>query len=216
MSELSRRSFIATSVGALSLLHDPLAAFACDESAAAGLPSRLNVAHAARQNLRVYLENQSALGLAGLVSMETVTGELGTYEANGLFLFPYAKANAPAALPAAYLPVGDEQIATTRPFIPAGIALEEQFCRFVLKAPPESFIGFVVDAPVPAYLARHAWFTNVDDLAAGKSVGIHWTSGNLNPPWFAGSTWIPPETDAGARWRSLVVDGLREAASPIA
>jgi hypothetical protein len=36
MSDLSRRSFIATSVAALSLLHDPLRALACDEFAPAG------------------------------------------------------------------------------------------------------------------------------------------------------------------------------------
>jgi hypothetical protein len=74
----------------------------------------------------------------------------------------------------------------------------------------------VVDAPVPDYLAHYPWFTNVDDLAAGKSVGIRWTSGNLNPPWFAGSTWIPPDTGHGAYWRNRIVDGLREAAAPIA
>jgi hypothetical protein len=216
MSDLSRRSFIATSVGALSLLHDPLRALACSESAAAGLASRLNVAQSTRQNLRAFMEGEGALGLAGLVSMTRVTGELGTYDANALFLFPWAKANAPIRLPAAYLPVGNEAVATTAPFTPAGIALDEHFCRYVLQAPPESFIGFVVDAPVPDYLAHYPWFTNVDDLAAGRSVGIRWTSGNLNPPWFAGSTWIPPETSHGAYWRNRIVDGLREAAARIA
>ena len=215
MSAISRRSFIATSAGALALLSDPLSALACEELDSAAPASRLNVAHSARQNLRTFLASDGALGLAGLVSMETVTGELGTYAANALFLFPYTKENAPAALPAAYLPVGDEQVATTTPFTPAGIALDEHFCRFVLKAPPESFIGFVIEKPVADYLAQHAWFTNVDDLA-GKSVGIYWTSGNLNPPWFAGSTWLPPGAADGAYWRQRIVDGLREAASPIA
>ena len=216
MSDLSRRSFIATSVGALSLLHDPLRALACSELEGAGLASRLNIAQSTRRNLRTFVESKGALGLAGLVSMTAVTGELGSYDANALFLFPWVKAHAPAPLPAAYLPVGNEEVAAATPFTPAGIALDEHFCRFVLKAPPENFIGFVVDTPVPAYLARHPWFTNVDDLAAGKGVGIHWTSGNLNPPWFAGSTWIPPETGYGAYWRNRIVDGLREAASPIA
>jgi hypothetical protein len=215
MNELSRRSFIATSAGALVLLRDPLSALACEELDSAGLPSRLNVAHAARQNLRAFLASDGAVGLAGLVSMETVRGELGTYAANALFLFPYVKENAPGALTAVYLPVGDEQVATATPFSPAGIALDEHFCRFVLKAPPESFVGFVIEKPVAAYLAQHPWFTNVDDLA-GKSVGIHWTSGNLNPVWFAGSTWIPPQTADGAYWRQRIVKGLREAASPIA
>ena len=212
MSELSRRSFVATSASALALLGDPLTALACEELDSARLASRLNVAQAARHNLRTFLAHQDVLGLAGLVSMETVTGELGTYAANALFLFPYAKENAPAALPAAYLPVGEEQIAATTPFTPAGIALDEQFCRYVLKAPPESFIGFGVDTPVAGYLAQHPWFTNLD-LASGKSVGIRWTSGNLNPPWFTGSTWIAPDTRDAASLRSLVVDGLREAAA---
>jgi hypothetical protein len=216
MRDLNRRSFIGTSVGALALLNDPLAALACSESAAAALPSRLNVAHAARQNLRAYFKNESALGLAGLVSMETVKGEFGTYAANSLFLFPYTKPNGPSALPAAYLPVGEEGIATTMPFTPAGLALDEQFCRYVLQAPPESFIGFVIEKPVAEYLAHYPWFTNVHDLVEGKSVGIHWTSGNLNPRWFNGSTWIPPGTTDGAHWRRLIVDGLREAASPVA
>jgi hypothetical protein len=216
MRELSRRSFIATSVGALAILNDPLTALACSESTAAGLPSRLNVADAARQNLRAYLKNDGALGLAGLVSMEIVKGELGNYAANSLFLFPYTKANAPTALPAAFLPVGEEGIAATTPFTPVGLAPEEHFSRFVLQAPPESFIGFAVDVPVAKYLSRYPWFTNVDDLAQGKSVGIHWTSGNLNPPWFNGSSWVPPETENGAYWRSRIVGFLREAASATA
>lgn len=212
MHDLSRRSFISTSVGAITLLQGPVGALACDETASAGLPSRLNVVHAARQNLRAYLDNESALGLAGLVSRTTVTGELGTYAAGSLFLFPWTKADAPTALPAAYLPVGVEQVATSTPFVPVGLALDEQFCRYVLRAPLENFVGFVVDAPVADHLAHYPWFTNVE-LAGGKSVGIRWTSGNLNPPWFAGSTWAPPETRGGAHIRSLVVDWLREASA---
>jgi hypothetical protein len=212
MSELSRRSFIATSAGAVALMSDPLAALACAEYSS-GLASRFNVAQAARQNLRAFSHSEGALGLAGLVSMETVTGELGSYAANALFLFPYAKANAPAALPPAYLPVGDEEIATTVPFTPVGLALEEHFCNFVLRAPPESFIGFVVDTPVADYLAHRPWFTNVDGLVAGNRVGIYWTSGNLNPTWFAGTTWLPPEPGHGAYWRNRIVEGLREAAA---
>jgi hypothetical protein len=212
MHDLSRRSFIATSVGALTLLHHPLEALACGHSAA-GMPSRLNVAYAARQNLRAYLENESSLGLAGLVSRTTVTGELGSYAADALFLFPWTKPQAPAALPAAYLPVGAEQVATTTPFTPAGFALDEQFCRYVLQAPPEHFIGFVVDTPIVHY-AHRPWFANVD-LPGGKRVGIRWTSGSLNPPWFAGSTWAPPETREGAQMRSLVINGLQEAASAL-
>jgi hypothetical protein len=215
MSNLSRRSFIATSVGALALASDPLVAFACSESTSAGLASRLNVAQSTRRNFRAFVQSEGALGLAGLVSMTTVKGELGTYDANALFLFPWVKANAPTRLPAAYLPVGNEEIAAATPFTPAGIALEEHLCRCVLQTPPESFIGFVIREPVAGYLAHYPWFTNVDDLA-GRSVGIHWTSGNLNPPWFAGSTWIPPETSYGAYWRRRIVDGLRETSSAIA
>lgn len=216
MRDLSRRSFLGTSVGALALLNDPLAAVAAVPRTAAGLASRINVERCARQNLRAFLRNESALGLAGLASMATVKGELGTYGANAVFLFPWAKAKAATRLPPAFLPVGDEQIAETTPFTPAGLAPEEYFCRFVLQAPPESFIGFAVDAPVAKYLSRHPWFTNVDDLAQGKSVGIHWTSGNLNPPWFNGSTWIPPATDNGAYWRSRIIGFLRESVSAIA
>jgi hypothetical protein len=215
MDDLSRRSFIATSVGALALLHHPLGALACGQSVAAGRPSRLNVAYAARRNLRAYLENESALGLAGLVSRTTVEGKLGSYAADALFLFPWTKSHAPGSLPTAYLPVGAEEIATTTPFTPAGVALDEQFCRYVLQAPPENFIGFVVDTPVAAYLAHHPWFANVE-LPGGKRVGIRWTSGNLNPPWFAGSTWAPPDTRDGAQVRNLVINGLREAASAVA
>lgn len=147
--------------------------------------------------------------------MMPVNGELGTYAANALFLFPWTKVDAPERLPLAYLPVGDEGIATTNPFTPVGLALDEQFCHFVLQAPPENFVGFVVDTPVADHLAHYPWFANVE-LAGGRSVGVHWTSGNLNPRWFAGSTWIPPETRDGAYLRNLVIRGLREAASALA
>jgi len=215
MGDVSRRSFIATSAGALALVSDPLVAFACSESTAAGFSSRLNVAQSTRRNLRAFVENRDALGLAGLVSMTTAKGELGSYAADALFLFPWTKPQAPGILPTAYLPVAAEQSATSTPFTPAGVALDEQFCRYVLQAPPENFIGFVVDTPIVDYLAHYPWFANVD-LPGGERVGIQWTSGNLNPPWFAGSTWIPPETSFGAYWRRRIIDGLREAASPIA
>ena len=77
-------------------------------------------------------------------------------------------------------------------------------------------VGFQVDVPYRPLEARFDWFTNVDQLADGKGVGIDWTSSNLNNPWFGGSRFIPNKDQCdGPTWRKLIVDGLNQAAAGV-
>ena len=116
---------------------------------------------------------------------------------------------------------------------PKGLPPDELFVRTVLVAPWTSFIGFTVrppfdnaawidgDSNTPSEPARFAsdqalrpWRTTVDKLGAAKtaSVGIEWTSSNLNNAWFAGSQFIPADdTCGGNAWRRVIIDGLRQA-----
>ena len=62
--------------------------------------------------------------------------------------------------------------------------------------------------------AKFPWFTNVK--LADASVGIDWTSSNLNNGWFGGSRTIPSTADCnGGQWRKLIVDGLNQASAAI-
>jgi hypothetical protein len=68
-------------------------------------------------------------------------------------------------------------------------------------------------APAPA---PEIWFTNVDKLADGGSVGIDWASSNLNRPWFGGSQSIPGTAACnGQAWRQLIIDALSQASSRV-
>ena len=67
---------------------------------------------------------------------------------------------------------------------PGGLPPDEYFCNYVLKAPSRSFISFSVGAPFSHGAQKRVWHTNVDNIG-GRSVGIGWTSSNLNHPWFA-------------------------------
>src|ERR1043166_4221228 len=113
----------------------------------------------------------------------------------------------------AVVPANATQVVNSSPIPNAHLPLDEYFLRYTLGAPWTSFIGFRVDTPFSRLEAKFDWFTNVK-LADGKSVGIEWTSSNLNMPWFGGSHWIPP-TDAcsGKAWRGLIVAGLQQASA---
>lgn len=218
MMDLSRRRFVGASVGGATVLCIPPAvAGACEDYVTgAGLaqpPSgRLTVDNASIRNLAVFRQNPDELGLAGVVSIEPVSGRLGEFPSGNMFLFPWVKrAGQGRAWPAA-APVSLTQFEAARPIPDATLPLDEYYLHFVLQAPLASFIGFQVDKAYVGDDARRDWFSNVDKLG----IGIDWTSHNLNNAWFGGSNWIPSSyAYNGQPWRQRIVDALRQASSGI-
>ena len=212
MRGLSRRAFLGVSVGGLSSLQSHGAVLAALPADVLGLSQRNSVDAASALNLSQFLRNKHAFGLTGLLSMRPVEGELGRYPDGSLFLFPFKHA---ASCPdvRAFLPgrsATDPPIATVA-LTHGGLPPDEYFCNYVLKAPREGFISFSVGLPFAHGAQKRVWHTNVDDIG-GRSIGIGWTSSNLNHPWFAGSRWIP-DSDIGKYWRARIIEDLRQAAA---
>jgi hypothetical protein len=224
MRKLSRRTIVgATAAGATALCIPRLAtsalAAAPPQCAPPGLapflPSHLTVDCASRRNLHAFLQYPDYLGLAAVVSMATVRTKLGTLPAGNLSLFPYLKPKGqqvrgkawPVAVPASLT-----LYMSGSPMPGATLPPDEYFLRYVLMAPWKSFIGFLVDEAHSKPQAQMPWFSNVD-LPDGDTIGVDWTSANLNEPWFDGSHWIPDTTTCnGQAWRRIITDAL-EAAS---
>jgi hypothetical protein len=221
MSGIDRRAFLGMSVGAVSMLRNPLSAAAQTPACVLGgraqfLPVRLNVDCASRRNFQLFRKNTGNIGLAGVVSMSFVRGTYGSYEAGSMIVFPWLKPKGQnlAALPA-LVPVNHVQFMTAGPIPDATLPVDEYFCNYRLQAPTAMFIGFQVDVPYSKLEGRFDWFTNVK-LADGKGVGIDWTSSNLNHSWFGGSRFIPnKDTCNGPAWRKLIVDGLMQASNGV-
>ncbi|MBV8751450.1 MAG: hypothetical protein JO328_01160 [Hyphomicrobiales bacterium] len=220
MSVLSRRKFVTISVGGASALCFAPAARATEQCVSSGLadflPNSLTVDCASRRNFQAFRQNPDYLGLVGVINMSLVRGGLGTYQAGNLFLFPWLKPKGQALGPMrtwpAVLPANATLCVNSAPIPNANFALDEYYCRILLKAPWTYFIGFQLDQPYSADDARLAWLTNVDKLADGRGVGICWCGGNLNFAWFAGSSWIPEnQTCSGHAWRRLIVTALNQA-----
>jgi hypothetical protein len=221
MHHVSRRAFVGTSLGGLSALVIPATLAEAVQCVTSGLPpflpNYLSVDCASKRNFQTFRQNLDYLGLAGVVSMTTVRGSLGTYPAGNLFLFPWIKPKGQLLKGRtwpAVVPVNLTQFVTANPIPNGYLPVDEYFCRFVLQAPWTSFIGFLVDKPFSALEAKFDSLTNVK-LADGTSIGIDWTSSNLNNPWFGGSHSIP-STDAcnGKTWRGLIIAGLQQASHP--
>jgi hypothetical protein len=177
------------------------------------LPTILSVDCASRQNFVTFQKYPEYLGLAGVVSMARVRGSLGSYAAANLFLFPWLNqkglALGPSKVWPAVVPTSATGMKPASP-IPGYSAVEEHFCRYVIEAPASQFIGFVVQTPFDAGRARMVQFTNLDRL----SLGINWTSSNLNAPYFAGSRMIPATDQCnGKAWRELIMAGLTKASA---
>jgi hypothetical protein len=219
MRRVTRRDFVGISVGAVATLSDPAAVLAQSQCSspylpAAVAPTILTVDCASRRNFQLFRQNSVYLGLAGAVSLSFVRGRFGSFPAGNLFLFPWLKPNGQGRILPAVMPTSATQVASSRPIPDATLPLDEYFCSYVLQAPTAMFIGFQVDVPYRPLEARFDWFTNVDQLADGKGVGIDWTSSNLNHPWFGGSRFIPNKDQCnGLAWRKLIVDGLNQAAA---
>jgi hypothetical protein len=176
------------------------------------LPTMLNVDCASRRNFQLFRRAPDDVGLAGCVSMTFVRGSQGSYQAGNLFLFPWIKPKGQGKSFPASMPLNATQWTNARAIPDATLPLDEYFLRYVIQAPGQAFIGFLVDKPFSDTDARLDWFSNVDKLGDGAGVGIDWTSHNLNGPWFGGSNWIPnADTCQGTAWRKLVVAGLAQA-----
>jgi hypothetical protein len=212
MTGLNRRTFFGVSVGGLSVLHGQSAALAALPAGVFSPPARASVEQASALNLRLFLQNKDTLGLIGLLNMQPVEGELMSYGRDALFLFPFKHAASNSDLPA-FLPgrSAAEPVIATVAMTPGGLPPDEYLCNYVLKAPRQSFISFSIGAPFANGAQKRAWHTNVDNICGG-SIGIGWTSSNLNHPWFAGSRWIPDRGD-GKYWRARIIEGLRQASA---
>jgi hypothetical protein len=211
MGEPNRRTFLSISAAGLCALY-------CDGTASASLHPDASIlssgAHrelANALNLRLFLENKDAFGLAGVMTMRPAESAAGRYPAAALFLFPFkhhaSTTDAPAFLPGS---------ATASPLLksvtmPAsGLSPDEYFCHFVLKTSWQNFIGFTVGTAIGHGTDKWPWHSNV--AVDNDIVGFRWTSSNLNHPWFKGSRWIP-DNENGEAWRARIIDGVRRAAT---
>jgi hypothetical protein len=214
MGGFDRRAFLGVSLGAVSMLRHPSSAAAqttacVSPGMASFLPVRLNVDCASRRNFQLFRKYPNDLGLAGIVSMSFVRGKYGNYDAGSMIVFPWSKPKG-VSRTGAVLPTSKTLFMASTPIPDGKLPLDEYVCNFRLQAPANMFIGFQVDAVYSKLEGRFDWFTNVK-LSDGKSVGIDWTSSNLNNPWFGGSRFIPVDTTCnGAAWRKLIVDGLNQ------
>jgi hypothetical protein len=216
MPTVDRRAFLAASVTGLAALGSAGKALAALQCVPASLPSSLVVDCSVGRNVQLFLKNQSQFGLTGVVSMTSVQSQVGSFASGSLFLYPWLKSqNSGPALAA--------QLSQYQAFLPGpipanplpklGVPLDEEFCTYCLQAPARDFIGFGIDVPRAAHDLHLPWYSMVDQVA-GQTVGIDWASSNLNGPWFGGSQAIPAGDDCnGRQWRSLIVAGLRQAAT---
>jgi len=161
-------------------------------------------------NLRLFLQNKDAVGLAGLMSMEPAEGRFGRYPTATLLLFPFKRyADGPTGR--AFLPgqgLLDGPVATVA-MTTLGLPPDEFFCHYVLGAPRRSFIGIELGAAIARGADKWPWHNNVD--LGDDKVAVHWVSSNLNHPWFEGSRWIP-DNEHGEVWRARISGGVRRAA----
>jgi hypothetical protein len=162
-------------------------------------------------NLRLFLQDRTAVGLAGLMSMEPAEGGFERYPAVTLLLFPFRRHADGSARPA-FLPGRDGQVrpVATEAMTTLGLPPDEFFCHYVLNAPRQSFIGFELSAAISAGADKRPWHNNI--ALGDDTVAVHWTSSNLNHPWFAGSRWIP-DNEHGKLWRARIIAGVRRAAA---
>jgi hypothetical protein len=207
---------MGASVGALAAIHIPEVAQAAAPACVTGglpefVPNSLTIDCASQRNFQLFKNYTPYLGLAGVVSMTFVTGQLGSYSAGSLMLFPWLKPKGQALGPRNWGAATPGKASPAAPIPDATLPLDEYLCRIVLDAPWSTFIGFTVDVPYkPSDV--NAWCSNAGKLADGSTIGIDWTSNNLNRPWFGGSPWIP-NSDAchGNAWRKLIVAGINQA-----
>jgi hypothetical protein len=211
METPSRRAFLATSAGIVCAIHSANTALAALQVSATDTPVSLRISLANALNFRLFAQNRDTLGLSAVMAMRPVDGRLGSYPAGSLFLFPFNR-DATSARELAHLPGPDaaSPLIKSAAMTTLGLPPDEFFCHYVLKAPWQGFISCALDAPIAREIGMSPWHSNLE--IGGTTIGIRWTSSNLNHPWFAGSRWIP-ESDDGQIGRARIIGGVRRAAA---
>lgn len=220
MRAVTRRCFAGMSLGGLATVGLPtrvLAAAQCIAGATSSIPNRLAVDCASRQNFRLFRQYPTYFGLAGVVSMASAEGYWSTYAPGSMLLFPWFKPDGLAQRNVVFnaaFPISATTSSHAQPIPGSTLPQDEYLCRFVLRAPCQDFIGFLVDTPFPVDHTRSGWCSNIAQLADGGGVGVDWTSSNLNRAWFGGSNCVPSTDDChGDVWRALIADGLNQVAT---
>jgi hypothetical protein len=211
MDKLNRRSFLTISAAGVGALPGMGTAFAATGPELIGRPHSAPFELSNALNLQLFLRDRTAVGLAGLMSMEPAEGRFERYPAATLLLFPFKRhADGPAR--PAFLPRrgGPDRPITTVAMTTLGLPPDEFFCHYVLNAPRQSFIGFELGAAISRGADKRPWHNNI--ALGDDTVAVHWTSSNLNHPWFAGSRWIP-DNEHGNAWRARIIAGVRRAAT---
>lgn len=208
MNTPSRREFLAISVGSFCAVDS---AGAAQVAFQVGTPVSARIIRANALNFQLFVQNRSTLGLTAIMAMRPVDGKLGSYPAGSMLLFPFNR-DAASASERAFLPGSSAStpLIASVPMMTLGLPPDEYFCHYVLKAPWQSFISCTLDQPIAREIGVWPWHSNV--LIGHETVGIRWTSSNLNGPWFAGSRWIP-ESDEGNVLRTRIIDGVHRAAA---
>jgi hypothetical protein len=211
METPSRRAFLAASAGGFGVIHSANIALAALQIGSIDSPVSLRIGLANALNFRLFTQNRETLGLTALMAMRPVEGKLASYPTGSLLLFPYTH-DASGAYGPAFLPGPDaaRPLIKTAPMTTLGLPPDEFFCHYVLNVPWQSFISCTLDAPVAREIGTWPWHNDAE--IGSTTIGIRWTSSNLNHPWFAGSRWIP-ENDDGQVWRERIIDGVRRAAA---
>jgi hypothetical protein len=211
MDKLNRRSFLTISAASVGALPGMGTAFAATGSELIGRPHSAAFELSNALNLRLFLRDRTAVGLAGLMSMQPAEGGLEPYPAASLLLFPFKRHADGTYLPA-FLPGqgGQDRPIATAAMTTLGLPPDEFFCHYVLNAPRQSCIGLELGAAIPRGANERPWHNNI--VLGDDTVAVHWTSSNLNHPWFAGSRWIP-DNEHGKAWRARIIAGVRRAAA---
>jgi hypothetical protein len=192
-------------------MHGASAAVADLQVSSTDTPVSLRISLANALNFRSFAQNRGTLGLSAVMAMRSVASTLGNFPAGSLLLFPFYR-DATSTSELVHLPGPD----AARPFVKAapmttlGLPPDEFFCHYVLQAPWQSFISCTLEMPIAREIGVWPWHSNID--IDGATIGVRWTSSNLNHPWFSGSRWIPANDD-GQIWRARIIDGVRRAAA---
>jgi hypothetical protein len=211
MDKLNRRSFLAISAAGVGVPPGMGTAFASTGPELIGRTHSTTFDLSNALNLRLFLRDRTAVGLAGLMVMKPAKGGFERYPAATMLLFPFNRQADSPARPA-FLPGrdGPDRPIVTVAMTTLGLPPDEFFCHYVLNAPRQSFIGFELSPAISPGADKRPWHNNI--ALGDDTVAVHWTSSNLNHPWFAGSRWIP-DNEHGKAWRARIIAGVRRAAA---
>ena len=136
METSSRRAFLAFSAGGMCAVYGSNAALAALRVSTFGTYGSARIGFANALNFRLFAQNRETLGLTAVMAIRPVDGELGSYRAGSLFLFPFNRGPDRAGEPA-FLPGPDVKTPLIKavPMTTLGLPPDEFFCHYVLQAP---------------------------------------------------------------------------------